>query len=59
MITKIIALLAVFSGLISISIATMIYGYGVQVKSWPALIGLGIVGQTVLQTVFRKMLKEK
>ncbi len=59
MITKLVALLAVTAGAVAISIATMVYGYGVEVKSWPAIIGLGVFAQTFFQVVLRKVVDEK
>lgn len=58
MITKIVALLAVFAMSLTISVLTMVFGYGVLPKSWTAIVLLGFVGQIFVHGVARKILDE-
>lgn len=59
MLTKIIALIAVLALSLATSVLTLILGWGLQPKSWTAIILLGFVGNLIVHTIARKILDEK
>jgi hypothetical protein len=58
LLTKLIALLSISCVSIGISIASLVYGFGLEVKSWVALILLGVFAQTFTHMILGKLLKE-
>lgn len=58
MISKLIALLSITCLSVGISIATLVYGFGLEVKSWTALILLGVFAQAFTHMILRKLVKE-
>jgi len=58
-VTKFLALL--FVSLLSIltTVLTLMWGWGMEPKNWWAIIGLGIVAQTVLYTIGKKVIDAK
>lgn len=49
MITKLIASLALLALAVVINIATMIFGWGLEPKSWTVIILIGFFGQMFIQ----------
>jgi hypothetical protein len=58
MITKLVALIAVVASSIGLSVATLIYGWGLEPKSWTAIILFGVVGQVVVSSIYRKIMED-
>jgi hypothetical protein len=58
MITKLVALIAVVTTSIGLSVATLIYGWGLEPKSWTAIILFGIFGQVVVSSLYRKIIED-
>jgi hypothetical protein len=58
MITKLVALIAIVSASIGLSVATLIYGWGLEPKSWTAIILFGIVGQVIVSTIYKKIMDD-
>lgn len=58
MTTKLVALLGIVCFGVGLQILTLIYGWGLEVKSWAAIILLGVVGQTFNNFLATKILKE-
>ena len=58
MITKLVALTAVVTASIGLSVATLIFGWGLEPKSWPAIIVFGILGQVVVSSLYRKIMDD-
>jgi hypothetical protein len=58
MITKLVALIAVVASSIGLSVATLIYGWGLEPKSWTAIIIFGIFGQVVVSSLYRKIMED-
>jgi hypothetical protein len=57
--TKIIAMISVVALAISVQVLTLIYGWGLEVKSWAAIIGWGVVGHTVVRAIGDAVLQDK
>lgn len=57
-VTKLIALLSVFGMTLLISVATMVYGYGVHPQSWGWIVGAGFFGNVFLHYVARKVIDD-
>ena len=58
MITKLVALIAVVTSSIGLNVATLIYGWGLEPKSWTPIILFGIVGQVVVSSLYRKIMED-
>jgi hypothetical protein len=58
MITKLVALFAIVTASIGLSVATLIYGWGLEPKSWTAIIFFGIVGQVIVSSLYRKIMED-
>jgi hypothetical protein len=58
MITKLVALTAVVAASIGLSVATLIFGWGLEPKSWSAIILFGILGQVVVSSLYRKIMED-
>jgi hypothetical protein len=58
MITKLVALTAVVASSIGLSVATLIFGWGLEPKSWSAIILFGILGQVVVSSLYRKIMED-
>jgi hypothetical protein len=58
MITKLMALIAITTIAIGLQVLTLIYGWGLEVKNWAAVILIGVFGQAFAQAVAGKILKE-
>ncbi|MCP4607726.1 MAG: hypothetical protein GY845_03275 [Planctomycetes bacterium] len=56
---KLIALLFVITVTIGMSILVMIYGWGLEPKSWWWIIGVGIFGQMFMKLIGDKVLESK
>ena len=57
--SKILALFFVFAVLVGMSILTMIYGWGLEPKSWWWIIGVGVFGQVFMKVIGNKVFNEK
>ncbi len=59
MITKLIALFAIVTASIGLSIITLMYGWGLEPKNWWVIIICGIIGQTVVSSLYRTIMDDK
>jgi ABC-type transport system involved in multi-copper enzyme maturation permease subunit len=50
-VSKFIAAMAIIAAWVALGVATMVYGYGVEVKSWWWVLGIGFFGKVGLQAV--------
>ena len=55
---KLLAYLSMTSASVGLSIAVMIFGWGLHPQSWWWIIGGGVVGTTVVRMVFDRVEKE-
>jgi sterol desaturase/sphingolipid hydroxylase (fatty acid hydroxylase superfamily) len=56
--TKIIAMLAVFTVSVIASVLTLMYGWGLQPKNWWWIIGVGIFFHAFWQIVAQRVMNE-
>ena len=57
--SKILALFFVLAVTVGMSILTMIYGWGLEPKSWWWIIGVGVFGQVFMKVIGNKVFNEK
>lgn len=55
--SKLISLLILLIGSILLSVATIVHGYGVDVKSWPWIVG-GFIGQCIIMRLTQLVSQE-
>jgi len=51
MISKFIAVTSLWFAAVAISVGTMVYGYGCEVKSWWWIIGGGVFGRLIMEVI--------
>jgi hypothetical protein len=56
--SKFLATVFVLSALIGLGVLVMMYGWGLEVKSWPWVIGGGVFGQAFLKIIGDKVISE-
>lgn len=56
---KLLATLLVICAVVGLSILVMIYGWGLEPKSWWWIIGGGVIGQVFLKVIGDKVLKSE
>lgn len=59
MLTKLIALLGVLALSLTVSVLTLMLGWGLQPKSWTAIVLLGFFSNLIIHTIGRKIIDEK
>lgn len=56
---KFIATLAVLAALVGLSVLVMMYGWGLQPKSWWWIVGGGVFGNVFLKVIGDKVMSSK
>ena len=58
MITKLLALMAVIALSITVSVVTLIFGWGLEPKSWAVIVFVGFFGHLFVSMVNQRLLNE-
>lgn len=58
MTTKLLAVMAVIAMAITINVVTLIFGWGLEPKSWLVIVCVGFFGQLTVSIVSQRVFKE-
>jgi hypothetical protein len=57
--TKLLAVIAVVALSVLNSVALLVIGWGLQPRSWMAIVGFGLVGTTITNVIARSVLNDE